>query len=207
MDLDLAAIYGDWASRTDVDAAFLLAAFDAPWWIVGGWAIEAFSHHQRPHRDVDIAIHASSLTSLRGLLQDEWHIWANTSGSLQYLAPGRPLPNGCDQLWLRQDARHPWEYDVLLHAGPVDRWVSRRNPHLSMELTAATWIGDNGVRYQNPEITLLFKARSLNHQDEVDFAHTWSHLTRRQQCWLRDELRRENLRHPWLAQGGEDTAR
>ena len=76
---------------------------------MGGWAIEAFTGVRRHHRDVDIAFHTADLEALRLQVQDEWHVWANTFGSLLYLEPGQDLPATRDELRLRRNADESWE--------------------------------------------------------------------------------------------------
>jgi Aminoglycoside-2''-adenylyltransferase len=201
-DAALDAIYGRWCGRSDLDAADLMAGLAFPWWIVGGWAIEAFTGVRRHHRDVDIAFHTADLEAFRLQVQDEWHVWANTSGSLLYLEPGQHLPATCDQLWLRRNADESWEYDIVLHSGSMDEWVSRRDPDWSMKLDDATWIASNGIRYQNPELTLLFKAHHTKSHDHIDFQSTWPRLRTSQRAWLVDRLRVTQPHHPWLTYSG-----
>ena len=42
-DREFFARYGDWAPLDPLGLADFMAGFDRPWWIVGGWAIEAFT--------------------------------------------------------------------------------------------------------------------------------------------------------------------
>ena len=46
---------------TPRDAAELLDGYGANWWVVGGWAAQAFTGVTRPHEDVDIAIRRGDL--------------------------------------------------------------------------------------------------------------------------------------------------
>ena len=46
-------LYGAW-DPFDLDAGrAFLEGFDRPWWLVGGWAIEAFTGAPREHEDLD----------------------------------------------------------------------------------------------------------------------------------------------------------
>ena len=66
-------------------------------------------------------------------------------------------------------------------------------------LEAVTWVNGDGIRYQNPEITLLFKAARPRPKDEVDLANAWPLLGRDQQKWLVEVIRRLYPGHAWLA--------
>ena len=46
--------YGPWASPMPTQVAEILRDLPARWWIVGGWAIEAFSGRHRKHDDIDV---------------------------------------------------------------------------------------------------------------------------------------------------------
>jgi hypothetical protein len=65
-----------------------------------------------------------------------------------------------------------------------------------------TWLADDQIRYLNPEIVLLFKARLRRAKDERDLARTWPLLTEEKQVWLRERIRRVDAKHPWLGQFG-----
>src|SRR5215210_5198415 len=72
----------------------VMADFDAPWWVAGGWALDLWMERQtRPHQDVDIMI-------LRG---DQQKLYRSLSRwELYYAAPDHRL------LPLRPDQRlHP----------------------------------------------------------------------------------------------------
>ena len=56
-----------------------LADFPGPWWVVGGWAIEAFSGVQRKHHDVDVAIFKYDVPALLDLVGDRYDVWSVTS--------------------------------------------------------------------------------------------------------------------------------
>ena len=53
--------YGPWEPLDPDGVAVLMAGFDRPWWIVGGWSIEAFTGVPREHEDVDLTLLACDL--------------------------------------------------------------------------------------------------------------------------------------------------
>ncbi len=48
----------------------------------------------------------------------------------------------------------------------------------------------DGIRYLNPEVALLFKARQLRRKDEIDLANAWPLMTGGQRTWLREAVHR-----------------
>ncbi|MEJ1088619.1 hypothetical protein WDU99_09850 [Microbacterium sp. Mu-80] len=198
-------LYGRWAVRTPQDVARLFDGYAGVWWIAGGWALEAFTGVSRHHDDTDPSVLKAQLPMLRRHLAGRLHTWTASSGALKPLLPDhRPdadatelLPDGCNQLWTRPDADHPWEYDILLAPGTLDEWVYRRDEMIRMPMTEALWVRD-GIRYLQPEIQLLYKAKGLREKDQVDFEATLPHLDARRRDWLSDALQRTLPGHLWL---------
>src|SRR5207342_149782 len=77
------------------------------WWIAGGRAARAGAP-DRHHEDIDVAVRIDDLDGLRKDLSD-WHLWEANSGTLRPLLPGDHLTEGCEQLWARRNAQHPWQ--------------------------------------------------------------------------------------------------
>ena len=76
-------LYGAWAATTPADAATLLDGFDGPWWISGGWAIDAFAGVPRAHKDVDVTVFRRDVLRLRQQFAGRFHVWAVGSGALR----------------------------------------------------------------------------------------------------------------------------
>lgn len=133
-DLDEAAfqaLYGRWDPPPPAQVAGLLAGSGVRWWIAGGRAARAGAP-ARPHDDTDIAVRLSDLDGLRSHLSG-WHLWEASSGTLRPLLPGDTLTPGCEQLWARRDAQHPWQLDLLLDRSDTE-WVFKRD--------ARAWLAD-----------------------------------------------------------------
>lgn len=60
-DGDFRRWYGRWASVPPAEVAAMLAGVDAPWWIAGGWVIDAVTGEPRPHEDVDVGLFRADL--------------------------------------------------------------------------------------------------------------------------------------------------
>jgi hypothetical protein len=200
-DNDFTELYGAWAPHTPQDAAGLLDGYGGSWWVVGGWAAQAFSRVIRPHEDVDIAIRRGDLGTFREHLAGRIHIWRNDGGTLSPVMAGDPdetYPAEFLQLWLRRNAASAWEYDVICDPGEPGQWVNRRLPSMSLPMDQATWADPEGIRYINPEILLLFKARQARPKDEADFEAIVPLLSRHRLTWLKDTLAQVHPGHPWL---------
>src|SRR4051794_36926223 len=65
------------------DVAALFESLRAPWWIVGGWAIEAFTGRPRPHDDIDIGFFRADLPIIIERLEPGLCVWSNLSGTLR----------------------------------------------------------------------------------------------------------------------------
>lgn len=198
-DSEQARLYGPWAPRTPDDAATLLAGFAGLWWVAGGWALTAFGTPDRPHSDLDLGVLRQDVPALRTYLAGRLDLWAAQSGALRPLLPaeGRPLPPGCNNVWTRPSGADPWEYDVLVSPGSPQEWVYRRDHSLRMPMSAALWERD-GIRYLQPEIQLLYKAKGLREKDQADFDATLPLLDSSRRARLADALAKAHPDHPWL---------
>lgn len=191
-------LYGDWEPMTVAEVKGFLAAYQRPWWVVGGHAIEAFTGAVRRHEDIDVVIFRRDLTTFREHVGDRFHVWSVGSGMLRPVNDDFPDPHpGAGQLWLREHALAPWVMDGILSDDREGRWVSRRDPGHVADLEDVTFVRE-GIRYLNPEIVLQHKARLDRPKDRADLDATWPLLDAGERNWLRDAVRRERPDHPWL---------
>ena len=56
--------------------------------------------------------------------------WEANSGTLRPLLPGDQLTGGCEQLWARRDAQHPWQLDFVLDRSGDDGWAFIRDTRI-----------------------------------------------------------------------------
>lgn len=206
-DAEFEKLYGIWERRIPSDAASLFADYSGTWWIAGGWALEAFTGVSRHHEDLDPSVLRSELPLLRRHLAGRLHIWSASSGALKPVLPNdRPdaladeiLLEGSGQVWTRPDAARAWEYDILLSPGTSTEWVYKRDQTIRMPMADALWEKD-GIRYLQPEIQLLYKAKGQRPKDDADFTATLPLLNERRREWLRTALQRTLPDHAWLQQ-------
>jgi hypothetical protein len=191
--------YGDWAPLDPDGLAAFMDGFERPWWIVGGWSIEAFTGAPREHEDVDLSILACDLTAFREHVGEEWNLWSNHGGTLRPFNDRHPeVLDVQSQVWVRRSAADPWVIDLPITPDRGGLWTSKRDPDHVAPLDDVTWVADDGIRYLRPEIALLYKAVLHRPKDDRDLAVTWPLLGAEQQAWLRDAVRRSYPGHAWV---------
>jgi hypothetical protein len=192
--------YGPWEAFDPAALAAFMAGFARPWWIVGGWAIEAFTGHAREHEDVDLSILACDVPALRAHVGERWHLWSNAGGTLRPLDDRFPdVLDREGQIWVRAHAQAPWVIDLPLTPDTDGLWTSKRWPEHVAPVEAVTLLAAAGLRYLAPEIVLHFKARLARPKDDLDLARTLPLLDDARRAWLRDAVRRTEPGHRWLA--------
>lgn len=193
------ALYGPWAPLTPIEVAVLLARFDRPWWVVGGWAVEAATGYRRVHEDTDISLLACDVPALVSYLAGDWHVWNNVGGVLHPLGDRWPtVDDPASQLWLRRNASSPWVLDIPLTPDRAGRWTNKRDPEHVADFTDVTFVGDDGIRYLLPEIAVSYKAALNRPKDALDLTATLAVLNPARRAWLRDAVIRQSPDHPWL---------
>jgi hypothetical protein len=192
-------LYGDWAPMEPVDFAREMDGFDRPWWVVGGWAIEAATGYRREHEDTDVSILACDVARFVEFIKDRWHVWNNVGGVLHPLGGlWGTVDDPASQLWLRANATSPWIVDIPLTPNAGGRWTNKLLPDQVAELDTVTWVADDGIRYLLPEIVLVFKARLRRPKDEPDFEATLPLLDDQRCAWLKDALETLVPEHSWF---------
>ena len=195
---EIVRLYGPWLGRTPQDVAALLEGYDGPWWIAGGWAIEAFTGVAREHGDVDPSIPRSDVDRLRRHLDGRLDVWQADEGRLRPLLGEKDrISATCENLWLRRSGADPWEYDVILMDTTPTTWTFKRDARTTLPLAEILWERD-GITYLRPEVQLLHKARALRPQDQTDFDACAPLLDASARGWLADALRLAHPGHPWL---------
>jgi Aminoglycoside-2''-adenylyltransferase len=190
-------LYGRWSPMAPDEVRVLFDRAPFPWWIAGGWAIEAAGGRARSHWDTDVVVLSRDLAGIREWFAD-WHLWEVQQGNLRPLMPGDRLSTGREQLWVRRDASSPWVLDLLLTPSEGNEWLYKRDPSVRLPLEE---IGHSvaSVPYLLPSLVLLFKAKASRPKDEADLVSLLPDVSRQQRQWLAEAIRKEKPDHPWLA--------
>jgi hypothetical protein len=188
-DAEFERLYGPWDGLDPAGAAALLTDFDHDWWIVGGYAIEAFTGVRRDHEDVDVVIWRRDLPDFLELVRGRYHVWSAGAGMLRPVNDDWPEPHEqSGQLWLREHSQAPWVLDCLFNDDADGLWVSRRDETWTAPLENVTWVAEDGLRYMNPEVVLYHKAMQARPKDELDRDRAWPLLAPDRQDWLRGAI-------------------
>ena len=200
-DADFERLYGPWDAFDPPGVREFLADFPGEWWVVGGWAIEAFTGVERPHEDIDVVIWRRDLPALLELVDGRYHVWSAGAGALRPVNEDWPEPHAeSGQVWLREHSMAPWVLDCLFNDDADGLWVSRRDTSWTAPLSDVTWVADDGIRYMNPEVVLYHKAMQARPKDELDRDRAWPLLASGKQEWLRGAISDfYGADHPWLA--------
>lgn len=192
-------LYGPWRVRTPADAADLFKEYRGPWWVAGGWAVEAFTGVHRQHGDLDPSIPRADVALLEDYVAGRLDVWAADDGTLRPLVEPatKPLAPACSNLWLRASGADPWEYDVLLMDVRASTWTYKRDARVSRPLDEILWARD-GIHYLRPEVQLLHKAPGRRPKDEEDFEACLPLLDDTARGWLVRALEVAHPSHPWL---------
>jgi hypothetical protein len=191
--------YGEWASVMPGQAAAYLEGAGVHWWVVGGWAVDAFTGEAREHEDIDVGFFRADLPVVLAHLSRELCVWSNLSGTLRPLRSPEDLLRGARQLWVRRDAQSSWLLDLAMTAHDGDTWISPRDPRVRLPFEEATFVAPDGIRYLRPELVLYMKARVARPKYDADLERILPRLEPAALERLRTWLELVHPGHRWLA--------
>lgn len=202
-DDDFHRWYGAWEPLTPATIGAFMAGFDRPWWVVGGWAIEAFTGVAREHDDLDISLLADDAGAFRSFLGGRWTPWNVDHGWFRPFDHRFTEIEPESQLWVREHAEAPWVLDVPLTLGTPGPdgellWTNKRFHEHVAPVEEVTWLVD-GIRYLKPEVALMLKARLDRPKDRADLDVALPLLDDDARAWLWATVARAHPGHPWLA--------
>ncbi|MDN5724699.1 MAG: hypothetical protein L0G99_02035 [Propionibacteriales bacterium] len=189
--------YGEWDPLTPQTIGEFMDGFERPWWIVGGWSLEAYTRIARPHEDMDISILSTDAEAFRLFLGDRWTPWNVDDGWFRPFDDRFTDVRPDSQVWIRRDARSRWVLDVPFTPSTQGRWTNKRHLAHTEDLADVTWVAADGLRYAKPEVTLMFKAAQAREKDRIDAQVTLPLLEAPARAWLRDTIARFSPDHEW----------
>jgi hypothetical protein len=190
--------YGGWDPLDPTTLAEFMDGFDRPWWVIGGWSIDAFTGVPRQHEDMDISILSSDVEAFRLFLGDRWTPWNVDEGWFRPLDARFTEVRPDSQVWVRRDAQSPWILDVPFTPDTEGRWTNKRHLEHTEDLEDVTWLAPDGLRYARPEVTLMFKAGQTREKDRRDAATALPKLDPSARRWLREAVGRFDPDHEWV---------
>src|SRR5687767_1715935 len=99
-DADFYRWYGPWRQTTPRAVARMMRGANIRWWIVGGWAIDAFTGKARDHEDIDVSFFRADLPALLTHLAPRYCVWSNRDGTLRPMRQAEDLLEDARQLWV-----------------------------------------------------------------------------------------------------------
>jgi hypothetical protein len=175
-----------------------LAGVGARWYLVGGWAIDAFlGRETRAHEDIEVAIPRADFSALRARLAG-FALHTVREGEVRALAPDELPPLENHQNWVLDPRAGKWRLDVMLEPGDADTWVFRRDESVRAPRALMIARTAGGIPFLRPEGVLLFKAKNARTKDAADFAAALPSLDAAARAWLRAALERVHPGHAWL---------
>lgn len=203
----------------------LMSTFDRPWFVCGGWAVDAWLGRQtREHGDFDITVFHDDQAALFDHLSG-WNLIAhdpNVAGATTEPWDGRTLdlpahiharPGGARnrdllEAWVRtpgSQSRDGQDLEVILNKREADVWVMDEERLVSLPV-ARSFRPALGVPVAVPEALMFFKATAYRGvpgypraHDEADYRSLVPVLSAEGLAWLREAITRVDSAHPWLS--------
>lgn len=168
------------------------------WAVAGGWAIDLFADAApRKHDDLEVVTSRDGLDLIQAALPElEWY--AAHDGTLTSISATPAILDEAWQTWGWDAHAKAWRVDVMCEPWDSERWIYRRNPTISMPLSAAIHTSASGIPFLAPEIVRLFKAKHSRSKDERDLRIVLPLMSERQTKWLTNALELERPDHAWL---------
>jgi len=189
--------YGPWKPLKPNGVKRLMRGSGIRWWIVGGWAIEAFAGVPREHEDIDVSFFRDDLGRLIEYFGPSHCIWSNRAGTIRPVKKPDDVLEGAHQMWVRRDGASPWIMDLLMNVHDKDTWISIRDETVRLPIDEATFT-KSGISYLRPEIVMWMKARFDRPKDDADLAQILPKLEPAKRAWLRDRVQSQHPDHRWL---------
>lgn len=193
-----------WEPWTPAEVAALLRGVRARWYVLAGWALDLHLGRQtRDHADLEIGVPPEEFPEL---------VTAFDGCELVVVGDGEAWPVTMDtlrtyrQTWVREHGG-PWRLDVIRERWDGDDWLYRRDERIRRPAASAIAETSDGIPFLQPEIVLLFKARTARPKDEADLAAVLPHLDANRRSWLADALRLTHPGHPWIELLARDAPR
>ena len=190
-----------WDAWNPSSVAELLRDVDAPWAIAGGWAVDLFVGTQtREHADLEIVVPAGSFDEVAEALAGFELFVVVGSGRGVLLEDGRDLLADTHQVWVCDPETERFCLDVMREPSTGGTWVFRRDERIRRPYVDAVARTAAGIPYLRPELVLLFKAKSAESKDQLDFDTVRPLLAREDRAWLADALGLVHPGHRWITE-------
>ena len=184
-----------------IQASKILADYDPPWAVCGGWAIDLYIDRvTRLHKDVDFAILRKDQRLIQEyLLSRRWNLEKAVSGQLAPWQPGEWIDLPVHVIWCRNAEASPDFVELVFNEVDDSSFLYRRNLSITLSVEKMILTSAAGIPILAPEIVLLYK--SAKPEDSIvagDFTNVLPKLTWKSCDWLRASLKKSYTDHIWL---------
>jgi hypothetical protein len=189
----------EWDAWPPADAARRLRSVDVPWRVSAGWAIDLFlGGERREHDDLELAAPADRFAEIAAALPElDFHL-VTRGLAVPVADAGDELLATVHQTWGLDRAANLWRVDVFREPSDGDLWVARRDERIRLRYDELIEHTADGIPYERPEVTLLFKAKHARAKDEADLAAVLPRLGADRRRLLADWIERVHPGHFWL---------
>lgn len=173
----------------------LLKNWGIDWFIAGGWTIDFFiGYKSRSHKDFEISIWRNDQKFIHDSLPD-WKIQ-------------KVIPKVKTEIWEKDEYlelpiheihanKGNKNIEILLNENNGCDWIFRRDNRINIIINDFYFTKGN-IKVIAPEIVLLYKAKTLNDNDILDFKNTIQLLSKKSRSWLKNALLIYDPNHKWI---------
>jgi hypothetical protein len=190
-------------------AATVMNAFERPWCVAGGWAIDLWlGRLTRAHAGVGVAIFRDDQIALRDFLASGWRVSVvGPGGGRRAISPGdrQMLMVPVQRLLAtpRGDSSAGREIEFLLNESDTVDWIYPRDARIRWPKVQWSVRGAFGVPALAPHLAMLFKSRDPRPPDELDLRSSVPALPPELKRWIACAIALSDASHPWIARLNE----
>jgi len=171
-----------WQPWTPAQLQERLEGASAPWYLVGGWALDIWHGYEtRAHDDLEFCILEKDLDVFRNILAG-YGIYTAHDGDVTYLANDEKPSPEIQQFWILETALARWRADLMTEPGDPDLWRYERDHSVQRQRSIMVEWSPDGIPYLNAAGVLLFKAKRCRAKDQLDFQNALPRLTPADRC-------------------------
>lgn len=184
-----------------IQATKLLADYDRPWAVCGGWAIDLFLNRiTRTHKDVDFAVlRKDQFIVQEYLLARGWTLEKAVSGELIPWQKGEWIDLPVHTIWCKHPKASPDFIELLFNEVDEVNFRFRRDTSIRRSLEKMIISSASGIPILAPEIVLLYKSKKVESSPYVvDFKNVLPNLSNEARDWFATALKALYTDHVWL---------
>lgn len=184
-----------------IRAAKILANYDQPWAVCGGWAIDLYLNRvTRTHKDVDFFVLRKDQLVIQEYLSSRgWTLEKAVSGQLVPWQLGEWIDLPVHVIWCKNPKVSPDSIELLFNEVDDRNFLYRRDFSLTHSIEGLIITSELEIPILAPEIVLLYKsAKPEDPAAASDFKNVLPALSLRSCAWLRSSLKKPYIDHIWL---------